>query len=193
MPDIMFVIGNAVLEDRIREVEFSCDLEVCKGACCCVEGWRGAPLGDDELEELRRAFPAARHYLSRRNIAVIEEQGLYEGSPGDYATMCVGARECVFVFFDNGIARCSLERAYLDGRTRWPKPLSCHLYPIRVRRQERDYLQYHELPQCQGGRDRGARDGVRLHRFLAPALHRAFGPAWYAEFDAACESTPQGS
>ena len=183
----MLVIGNAILEDQIREAEFSCDLDVCKGACCCLEGWRGAPLRDSELEELKKAFPAASAYLSRKNLAVIEEYGLFEGSPGDYATMCVGARECVFVYFDEGIARCSLDRAYRDGKTSWPKPLSCHLYPIRVRPQGRDYLHYHEIPQCQGGRDRGARERIRLHRFLEDPLKRAFGPAWYAELRNQCE------
>ena len=188
----MLVIGNALLDDRICQAEFSCDLEVCKGACCCVEGWRGAPLDDSELEELTSAFPAARAYLSGRNLDVIDEQGLYEGSRGNYATVCVEEKECVFVYFDQGIARCSLERAYRDGKTSWPKPLSCHLYPIRLHSHDRDYLQYHELPQCQGGRDRGAREGVRLHRFLEHPLTRAFGQAWYARLRAECELPNRG-
>jgi hypothetical protein len=188
----MFVIGNAVLDDRIRETKFACDLEVCKGACCCVEGWRGAPLADSELSELRAAFPAAAGYLSARNLRAIEEHGLYEGSPGDYATACVGAGECVFVYFEEGIARCSLERAYREGKTDWPKPLSCHLYPVRVRSEGRDYLQYHELPQCQGGCDRGAREHIPLHRFLEDPLTRAYGRAWYAKLRDECEPSSRG-
>jgi len=183
----MFVIGNVVVDQQVRDAEFCCDLELCKGACCCVEGWRGAPLADSEVAELQAAFPAARAYLPERNLRVIEKEGLFEGSPGDYATVCVDNRECVFVYFDGGIARCSLERAYRDGKTSWPKPLSCHLYPIRVRNVGREYLHYHELPQCQAGRDRGAREHVSLHRFLEVPLTRAFGRAWFEKLQDAVE------
>jgi hypothetical protein len=183
----VFVVGNAVVEQGLQEASFSCDLEVCKGACCCLAGWRGAPLADEEVREIELAYPVVRKYLPQRSIAEIESKGLVEGRAGDYATECVGERECVFVYFEGGIAKCSFERAYLEGALSWRKPLSCHLFPVRVRSAGRDYLHYDEIPECTGGRNRGASEGVKLYVFLRDSLVRRFGQEWYEEFREHCE------
>lgn len=177
----MFLVGKAILEDDLLDARFACDLEGCRGACCCLEGGRGAPLTDEEVVEIERAYPVIRDSLSDEHRAVLEHAGLVDGGPGRFATTCIRDRACAYVYFDAGIARCSFERAYLDGRISWRKPLSCHLFPIRVTRVFHDALHYEQLPECIPGRIRGKREGIRLTSFLREPLTRAYGERWYAE------------
>jgi hypothetical protein len=177
----MFIVGNALLEDDLLDARFACELEACRGACCCLEGGRGAPLADDEVIEIERAYPVVRDWLPPEHRAAIERAGLVDGGPGSFATTCIEERACVFVYYEGTVARCSFERAYLDGRISWRKPLSCHLFPIRVRRIHHDALHYEQLPECLSGRVRGKREGIRLTSFLQEPLTRAYGGQWYAE------------
>jgi hypothetical protein len=183
----MFIIGEAVLDNAVAQAWFSCDLERCKGACCTLEGGRGAPLEDDEVLELEKAYPIVKRYLDEKNIRVIEREGMYEGLPGNYATRCIERRECVFVYFEDGIAHCSLEKAYLNGETDWRKPLSCHLFPLRIRREGRDFVRYEVISECAPGRARGLTQKVKLYEFLREALVRKYGKAWYEQFRHYCE------
>lgn len=183
----MFTIGEAVVDNAVAQATFCCDLRRCKGACCTLEGGRGAPLEDDEVLEIQKAYPIVRQYLDERSIRTIERDGLYEGSPGNYATTCVEHRQCVFVYFEEGIARCSFERAYLNGEIEWRKPLSCHLFPIRVRRGEREVLRYEMIDECAAGRSRGAAENIKLYEFLREALIRKFGEHWYKKLKEVCE------
>ena len=182
----MFVIGEAVIDEAVPRTLFCCDLEACKGACCTLEGGRGAPLLDNEVEEIRAAAPAALQFLSARKRLVIEAGGAVDGVAGDFATACIDERDCVFVYFDGQVARCGLERAFLEGLTRWKKPLSCHLFPIRVKRRGAELLTYEEITECAGGRARGSAEKVPLHDFLSEPLSRLYGTSWYAEFRRAC-------
>ena len=186
----MFLIGEAVVESDIPVAQFRCDLAACKGACCCLEGGRGAPLEDDEVLEIEKAFPAVRPYLSDESLAVIDRTGLVEGTPGDFVTPCINERACVFVYIDAGIARCSFERAYRDGLTDWPKPLSCHLYPIRVRHVGVERLRYEPLAECAPARRLGEHTGTPLHEFVREPLIRKFGGAWYEELATLCSARP---
>ncbi|MGA9120214.1 MAG: DUF3109 family protein [Bacteroidota bacterium] len=183
----MVEIGAILVDEAISKVRFRCDLEVCRGACCCIEGWRGAPLRDSELKEFEQAVPFASRFLSERNRAVIASLGAYEGRPGDFATTCVDDKECAFVFFDGrGIARCAFDKAFESGLTTWQKPISCHLFPIRVRNHGEEILQYEEIPECHGGRQRGRAEDVALFDFLREPLTRLNGTSWYASFRDAC-------
>lgn len=184
----MFIIGEAVIDDAVGTASFCCDLKKCKGACCTLPGGRGAPLEDDEVLELQKAYPAARDYLSRRSIETIEALGMVEGAPGSYTTTCIGSRDCVFVYYEEDVAKCSLERAYEDGKTDWPKPLSCHLFPIRIRPFGKDFLRYEQIDECQSGREHGTQKRVLLHNFLGKALVRKFGTQWYDHFLEYCKS-----
>ncbi len=184
----MFMIGEAVIEEQLSGEKFACDLQKCKGACCTLEGGRGAPLDDREVEEISKAFPAVRAFLAPRSLEVINAVGLVEGRPGDYATPCVESRECVYVYFEDGVARCSFDRAYREGKSRWQKPISCHLFPIRVRRFGQDFLRYEQIDECAAGRSRGVREDVPLFDFLKEPLTRKFGTAWYRTFAAECRA-----
>jgi hypothetical protein len=188
----MFIVGNAVVDDAVAHATFCCDVQACRGACCCLAGGRGAPLEDCEVEEITKAFPAARKYLSEKSIATIASAGLVEGTPGDYATSCVDHNECVFVYFDNGIARCSFERAYLDGLTTWRKPISCHLFPIRISTFGQDFLRYEVIDECEGGRTHGALSREKLHSFLREPLIRKYGEEWYRRFVEQCGNRDAG-
>jgi hypothetical protein len=175
----MVLIGEAVLEDDVVHARFCCDLQACRGACCCIEGGRGAPLEDDEVLEIEKAFPAVRPFLPPEHLDRIAATGLWEGRPGDHVTPCINDRACVFVYYDDGIARCGFERAYLDGLTDWRKPLSCHLFPIRIRRGTVDHVRYEQIHECAGGRARGEREQVPLADFLKDPLVRMYGAEWY--------------
>jgi hypothetical protein len=182
----MFIVGLAVVEDEVCDVSFCCDVGACKGACCCLEGGRGAPLEDSEVQEIQEAFPAVRGYLSETSLLTLEAKGLVEGGPGDHTTPCVGNRECVYVYFDGGVARCSFERAFLEGTTRWRKPVSCHLFPIRVRRFGGDFVSYEEIKECAPARAKGEMEKVWLRDFLEEPLVRRFGRGWYESFLGEC-------
>ena len=183
----MFVIGEAVVEENVATERFSCDVSKCKGACCTLPGGRGAPLEDREVDEILAAFPSAAAYLPARNLDVIAREGMVEGTPGSYATTCIDDRDCVFVYYEGDVARCALERAYADGKTSWRKPVSCHLFPIRIRRDTMDRIRYERIPECAPGRQLGLSAGTPLYEYLRPALVRKYGEQWYEEFHRACE------
>jgi len=184
----MFIIGEAVIDDSVAHSSFCCDLKQCKGACCCIEGGRGAPLGDDEALEIESAFPFVKQYLSEQSIRVIEATGLYEGTPGDYVTPCIEQRECVYVYFEDGIARCSFERAYEQGLIQWRKPISCHLFPIRIREFGQDFIRYEEIDECAPARARGKTERVSVFEFLQQPLVRKYGEEWYNTFKRHCDT-----
>ena len=184
----MFIIGEAFIEERLGRERFACDPESCKGACCTLEGGRGAPLDDREVEEIRKAFPAVEGFLPAKSLQVIQSVGQVEGAPGDYATPCVENRECAYAYFESGIARCSFERAYLEGSAAWRKPLSCHLFPVRVRRFGQEFLHYEEIDECASGRTRGADENIPISEFLKEPLTRRFGKSWYESFAAECRA-----
>jgi hypothetical protein len=186
----MFIVGRVVVDDAIRDTAFCCDPHVCKGACCCLPGGRGAPLEHNEVLEIEKAYPAVRRYLPEKSLAVIASGGLVDGQPGNYATRCVEDKECVFAYFEDGIAMCSFESVYLEGASTWRKPISCHLFPVRVRTFSEDFLHYEAIDECEGGRNRGTTREIRLHDFLKEPLVRKYGEDWYGRFLHHCTTKP---
>jgi hypothetical protein len=185
----MVIVDNTMVDDEVTSTTFCCNLKACKGVCCCLEGGRGAPLMDDEVALIAEAFPHARQYLGPKSMEIIAEEGLVEGWVGSYATPCIDNRECVYVYFDEGIARCAFERAYAEGKTRWQKPLSCHLFPIRVRHVGHTLVRYEKLPECHPAREHGAASNIALVDFLKEPLIRAFGEPWYAKLQERCHES----
>lgn len=182
----MFVVGEAVIDEEVAHARFSCDLAQCKGACCTLPGGRGAPLLDSEVAELQTAYPVVEKYLSEEHRRAAARDGLFEGLPGGYSTVCVNDRDCVFVYYEGGIARCSLEKAYLNGETAWRKPISCHLFPLRVSSDAMEIVRYEKLPECSPARGLGNSSNLPLYDFLKDALVRRFGETWYEDFRAEC-------
>ena len=180
----MILVGNAVLSDDIKENFFVCDLEACKGACC-VEGDSGAPLEDDETKILEEIYPFVKDYITEEGRQVIAAQGTWViDSDGDKVTPTLGAnRECAYALYDErGILKCGIEQAYLDGKISWKKPISCHLYPIRVTKYDQyDALNYNRWHICDPACQLGKSLQVPLYVFLKEALVRKYGEAWYVE------------
>jgi hypothetical protein len=180
----MILVGNAVLSDDIKENFFVCDLEACKGACC-VEGDSGAPLEDDETKILEEIYPFVKDYITEEGRQVIAAQGTWViDSDGDKVTPTLGAnRECAYALYDErGILKCGIEQAYLAGKISWKKPISCHLYPIRVTKYDQyDALNYNRWHICDPACQLGKSLQVPLYVFLKEALVRKYGEAWYAE------------
>jgi len=182
----MIIVGKSLVSEELFEEFFVCDLNACKGACC-IEGDSGAPLDMDELERLEEVWPLVQKYMRPEGIKAIEKLGLYQMDPdGDLVTTLVdGNKECAFVKFDSkGIAKCALEEAYLAGETDWKKPISCHLYPVRLKElTEYTTVNYHRWQLCTPACACGAALKVPVYRFLKEPLIRKFGAEWFSEME----------
>ena len=131
----MIMINDILVSDDLLESYFVCDLEKCKGACC-IEGDLGAPLEKKELRQVRESLGVIKSYLSEEGIQQIKKQGHYvKDFEGDYSTPTIGGRECAYsVYAEKGILKCGFELAWQDGKSKFRKPVSCHLYPVRVKK-----------------------------------------------------------
>lgn len=176
----MVIVSEAFVDEAITNEYFACDVLNCKGACCTIPGERGAPLEADEIPAIEQALPFVKKYLSEKHLQVINQSGFFQSEDKRYSTVCIEKRECVFVYYEGNIARCSLEKAFIQGETKFRKPLSCHLFPIRVYGNE--HLRYEPLSECSAGIEYGKEQHISLNEFLRDALIRKFGDEWYEEF-----------
>ncbi len=181
----MFQLGKTIVSEEIIENDFVCNLNACKGACC-IDGEAGAPLEDKETDILVEIYPKVKPFLRPEGVAAIESQGAFvKGEDGEWETPLVHGSECAYVIFsDKGIAKCGLEEAYNQGATKWRKPVSCHLYPIRVREySEFTAVNYHKWEICDPACALGTELQVPIYKFVKEALIRKFGKEWYAELE----------
>ncbi|WP_339737850.1 DUF3109 family protein [uncultured Sunxiuqinia sp.] len=188
----MLEIGKALVSLDLVEEHFLCDLFKCKGACC-VEGDSGAPLTPEEAIKLEEILPLVEPYMTPEGKAVVGHQGTsVVDSDGDTVTPLVNNRECAFTFKDErGIVKCGVEKAFLDGKTDFRKPISCQLFPIRITEYKRfDAVNYQELKICQPGRECGAGQKLPLYQFLKEPLIRKYGESWYEQLAFAAEAEP---
>lgn len=178
----MIQIGETIVSQVAFEHAFCCDLSKCKGACC-VEGDAGAPLLPSEVPILESIQDAIRPFLRPEGLAALEAQGAaVKDHDGEWVTPLVDGRECAYVTFDQGVAKCGIEQAAAAGAVDWPKPISCHLYPIRVTKyQDFDALNVHHWKVCEPACSLGQELKLPVFRFLQGALVRAYGPAWMEE------------
>lgn len=179
--EIMIIVDNAVISDDIKEKHFVCDLNKCKGACC-VEGDLGAPMTEEELDLLDESIQEIKPYMSEKGLKVLEEEGAYIlDEEGDYSTTTIEGNECSFAVYDEkGILKCSIEQAHLDGKTGFKKPISCHLYPIRVTKYDHyDALNYDRWEICAPACALGEELKVPVYKFLKEPLVRKYGQTWY--------------
>jgi hypothetical protein len=186
----MMKVGEILVSDDVREKEFVCNLEKCKGACC-VEGDFGAPLDKDELAILEEIYPKVKPYLSKEGIEVIEKIGTHTvDEDGDLVTPVIDGRECVYAIYDKkGVLKCGIEQAYYDGKVSWKKPISCHLYPIRItKKKEFEALNYHKWHICSPACALGKELQVPVYKFLKDPLIRKYGEAWYEDLLKAIEA-----
>ncbi len=185
----MIEIGNTIISRDIFEEQFLCDLLKCKGACC-EEGDSGAPLTKEEAEIIKKEYPNFRDYLPGKHKHEIEKQGFSViDSDGDLVTPLLHNRQCVYTFTDEkGILKCGIEKAYLEGKTTFRKPVSCHLFPIRITGYKNyDAVNYQELSICKEGKACGKSAKLPLYKFLKEPLIRKYGEEWYSEVEVAAE------
>lgn len=181
----MIVLQNTVLSDDLKDKFFVCNLEKCKGACC-VEGDLGAPLEKEELSILAEVYEQVKPYMMPEGVKAVEEQGLFvEDWEGVYCTTTIGNRECAYAIYDEDLTlKCAIEQAYLDGKINWKKPISCHLYPIRITKYDGfEALNYDRWEICNAACAFGQELGVPVYKFLREPLIRRYGEEWFQELD----------
>ncbi|MEK6781552.1 MAG: DUF3109 family protein [Bacteroidota bacterium] len=186
----MIKVGEILVSDDIMNVEFVCHLEKCKGACC-VEGDLGAPLEEEELPILNEIIEKVKPYLTPEGLKAIDEQGKYIlDEDGDFSTPTIGGKECAYSHYDEkGVLKCGIEQAFLDGKVGFRKPISCHLYPIRITKNKKGFeaVNYHEWGICSAACSYGKSLQVPLYKFLKDPLVRKYGADWYDELTKAIE------
>ena len=185
---MMIQIDDVVISSDILTEKFFCNLEACHGACC-IEGDAGAPVEESEVTELEKVLPVVWDDLSPEAQAIIRKQGVvYTDRDGDLVTSIVNDKDRVFTCHDeNGCCYCAIEKAYREGKCQFYKPLSCHLYPIRIGKYgPYQAVNYHRWDVCKAATVMGRLKGTAVYQFLKEPLIRKFGEAWYKELEA-CE------
>jgi len=175
----MILIDTILMDEAIIHEHFACDVNACKGACCTLSGGEGAPLKHEEIPMIQDAIPFAISYVNAKSQAIIANNQWIGGSELDPFVQCIDDADCVFVFKEDGIAKCALERAYHEGKTTFRKPISCHLFPIRVRNFGGEYLSYQPFEECKPAFEQGKRANILVLDAVKDALIRAFGEQWY--------------
>ncbi|HWB24092.1 MAG TPA: DUF3109 family protein [Chitinophagaceae bacterium] len=189
----MIAIDNKLISDEVIEEQFVCDLNKCKGGCC-EDGDAGAPLEIEELDELINNFEAIRPYLTKEGLKVIEKNGKYNyDREFGWVTPTIDGGICAYGFRDEkGIIKCGIEAAYYDGKLGWKKPVSCHLFPIRVTKSKlepgTEYVNYEPRQDlCKAACKLGRSLKVPVYLFLKDAIIRKYGEEFYNTLAATAE------
>lgn len=186
----MLQISDRVISLQILEEKFVCDLEKCRGACC-VQGDAGAPLLDEEVVILRDIFPLIRTYLRPESVEAIERKGTHvvDTNDDEQVTPLLNEKECVYAVFENGIARCAIEQAWSDKKISFRKPVSCHLYPVRVKEYDNfTAVNYDRWPVCRPAISNGRKLDVPVYVFCRESIIRRFGDGFFRELEIASGS-----
>lgn len=177
----MFQLGKTIVSEDILENDFVCNLSACKGACC-VDGEAGAPLQKEEAILLEKIYPKMKPFLRKKSAEAIEKQGTWVTSDfGELETPLIDHQECAYVIFDdNNTALCAIEKAYNEGVIDWEKPVSCHLYPVRIKEySEFSAVNYNKWSICDDACTLGKELQMPVYKFVKKALIRKFGKHWY--------------
>lgn len=180
----MLQIDKTIVSLDVIERKFVCDLQACKGACCVV-GDSGAPLEEEELDIIDDIYSIVEPYLSDEGKQAIDEQGCYTiDLDGDYVTPLIKQKECAYTIFENGIAKCAIEKAFFDKKINFRKPISCHLYPVRITKyKEYDAVNYEYNKLCTDAVVLGNKLGVPVYKFLKEPLIKKYGEDWYKQLE----------
>ncbi|HRZ98140.1 MAG TPA: DUF3109 family protein [Paludibacter sp.] len=183
----MLQIEDTVVSFDLLDEKFVCDLASCKGECC-IEGDEGAPLEEAELEIIQDLLPVIWDDLTVEAKEVIEKHGIfYIDRAGEPVTSIVNGAECVFTYTDeHGICKCAIEKAFREGKTDFYKPISCHLYPVRLQKYKGfTAVNYHRWGICDCARTLGGNLNVSVYKFLKEPLIRKFGKEWFTQLEIA--------
>lgn len=193
----MIAIDNILISDEVLSEQFVCDLNKCKGGCC-EDGDSGAPLTNEELECLRDLVEEIKPYLTPEGIKVLEKEGLYRyDQEFGWVTPTIAGKMCAYGFKDDhGIIKCGIEQAYLENKISWKKPISCHLFPVKItrsKRQNQEYINYEPREDlCQAACVLGKQLKVPVYIFLKEALIRKYGAEFYTTLEATAQYKKKG-
>ena len=194
----MIAIENVLISDDIVTEKFVCDLSRCKGGCC-EDGDAGAPLTNDELDNVKNELPKVMAYLTKQGKAEVEKNGLYKyDKEFGWVTPTIESKVCVYGIIDKkGIVKCGIEQAYNDGKVSWKKPISCHLFPIRIQKsrdKKTEYVNYEPREDlCSAACTLGKQLKVPVYVFLKEALIRKYGTDFYETLEATAKHVQPGS
>jgi hypothetical protein len=180
----MLVHENTLVSLDVLDTDFVCNLSACKGACC-VEGESGAPLDVEEIEIIAENLEQIKPFMSRLGLKLLEKKGFWEkDTDGDLVTNCLDGKACLFAINEGGIYKCAIEKSFLAGKITFKKPISCHLYPVRLAKVG-NYLavNYSKWEVCDPACKLGTSLQVPVYRFLKESLVRKFGQEWYDGLD----------
>jgi hypothetical protein len=190
----LIAIDNILVSDEVVSEQFVCDLNKCKGGCC-EDGDSGAPLANEELEYLREFLEEIKPYITAEGKKVLEKEGLYKyDQEFGWVTPTIAGRMCAYGFRDaTGVIKCGIEQAWRDNKISWKKPISCHLFPVKItksKRQDQEYVNYEPRQDlCKAACKLGKQLKVPVHVFLKEALVRKYGAEFYTALEAAALHT----
>jgi hypothetical protein len=193
----MIAIDNKLVSDEVLQEQFVCDLAKCKGGCC-EDGDAGAPMEKWELEKLKSQYELIKPYMNAEGIAEVEKQGryIYDKEFG-WVTPTINGGICAYGIREkNGTIKCAIEQAYNDGKVDWKKPLSCHLFPVKISKSRRDpeveFVNYEPREDlCRAACNLGRKLKVPVYVFLKEALIRKYGDEFYRALEAAAAHLEQ--
>lgn len=172
-------IDDKVVDLEIIQKHFVCDLEKCKGGCCTMKSDFGAPLNEKEIAKISKNLDSILEILPNQSKKEIEANGFWEEKNDIIMTRSINKRDCVFVYRENGIAKCGIEKAYFNGKSNFRKPISCFLFPIRVKDFGGEILRYEFYEECKPALELGMKKKITVAEFCKEALKEAFGIKWY--------------
>ena len=181
----MFIVGNVLISEEIINKCFCCDLDSCKGLCC-VEGDAGAPVAPEEVAELEECFSCFKKYMTSEGVNLVENNGtfVFDGDDAFETPLMKSNDACAFAFFEKGIAKCAIEKAFHNDEISFRKPLSCFLYPIRISKVgEYDALNYEHWSVCKTAVENGNKLKLPVYKFLKEPLTEKYGEDWYKELE----------
>jgi len=180
-------VNNIEIDETIFTAEFCCDLSKCRGACCTISGTLGAPTDMEEIPVIEKLIPEIIVYMEPEKITEIMSRGFYENYKNKYYLNTLNGNDCVFVYKENGIAKCAIEKAFLEGKIEFKKPVSCELFPVRYIR-EINYLRFEKIFECESSLEMGKVKNITVAEFTGDALKRKFGDEFHEDFMKLCES-----
>lgn len=178
-----FEVDNVFIDKEILTNKFTCNLEICKGACCFIESEYGAPILKEEIKKVENILNIIKKYLPEKNIDEIQQKGFWERKEDELLIKSINNRECVFVYYDNDIAKCGIEKAFYNGEIDFIKPISCHLFPIRVSDFGGPILKLAKYPDCESAFDFGEKNDTKVYKFCKAGLTRSFGKNWFNKLE----------
>ncbi len=177
----IITVDEVLVRSEIANTNFVCDLVKCKGACCTLESNFGAPLLKEEVDKIEEILPIVKEYLPPRHQKEIDVNGFFDVHDSEFLTKSIDNKACVFVYYEGSIAKCSIEKAFNDGKIDFKKPISCHLFPIRISNLGGDILRYEKFSECAPALENGENLQVKIVDFCKESLMRKYGIKWYSK------------